>query len=195
MRLVISDWGGVVVDNADSVPSMAAELKMTATAFRALTADDTRLLLAGAISATEFWARFRQKTGQDVDEELWGREFRPVLNPAVLALLARVRQRVRVVAGTNTMDPHWPALQESGLFASFDAVYASHQMGLVKPEPDFYQRILDEERCDPSDALFFDDLPENVAGALRVGIHALRFCDPESFEVDLRSFGLLDGGL
>lgn len=192
MKLVISDLGGVVVDHADSVPAMAARFGMTAEAFRALTVEDTHLLLAGAITAQEFWSRFHQKTGRDVEEELWEEEFRPALNPAVLALLARVRKRVRVVAGTNTMDPHWPALQRSELFASFDAVYASHQMGLVKPDPSFYRRILDEERCDPAEALFFDDLPENVAGALRVGVRAFQFLDPDTLEVHLRSFGLLN---
>ncbi|GAB4304589.1 MAG: hypothetical protein Kow0097_01700 [Candidatus Bipolaricaulota bacterium] len=193
MKLAIVDWGGVVVDHADPVPAMAERLGMTADAFRQVTADDTRRLLGGQITAQAFWERFWQKTGRRVEEELWAKEFRPALNPAVLALLARVRRRVRVVAGTNTMDPHWPALQRSGLPALFDAVYASHVMGLVKPDPQFFLTILREESCDPSEAVFFDDVPENVRAAQGIGITAFQFRDPSELARTLRTLGLLDG--
>jgi len=193
VRLVISDLGGVVVDNADAVPAIAAELGMTAEAFRALMGEDTRFLMEGTITPHEFWSRFRDRTGREVEQDLWEREFRPRTNPAVLTLLDRVRRRARVVAGTNTMEPHWPALQRLGLLASFDAVYASHRMGLVKPDPRFYGRILAEEGCPPAEALFFDDVLENVAGARKAGITAWQFRDPGSLESALRSCGLLNG--
>ncbi len=195
MRLVISDLGGVVVDNADSVPAIAAELGMTAEAFRALMGEDTRLLMEGTITPQEFWSRFRDRTGREVGEDLWEREFRPRTNPAVLTLLNRVRRRARVVAGTNTMEPHWSALQRLGLLASFDAVYASHRMGLVKPDPRFYWRILAEERCPPAEALFFDDVAEHVRVAREIGMAAFPFRNPEDLERRLSSMGLLDGEL
>ncbi|HEU68067.1 MAG TPA: HAD family phosphatase [Candidatus Acetothermia bacterium] len=195
MKLVISDLGGVVVDKADPVPDMAARLELPVETFRALTAESTRLLLAGMITAQEFWARFFDQTGRRVEEDLWEKEFRPVVNPAVLSLVEKVRRRVRVVAGTNTMEPHWPALQKSGVLASFDAVYASHHMGLVKPDPHFYWRILREEECRPGEAVFFDDVAEHVRVAREIGMVAFPFRKPEDLERRLSSMGLLDGEL
>ncbi len=195
MKLVISDLGGVVVDNADPVPDMAARLELPVETFRALTAESTRLLLAGAITAKEFWARFSDQTGRRVKEDLWEKEFRPIVNPAMLSLIGKLRQRVRVVAGTNTMEPHCTALQKSGVLASFDAAYASHHMGLVKPDPHFYWEILRQEECRPSEAVFFDDVVEHVRVAREIGMTAFQFLSLEDLERRLSSMRLLDGGL
>lgn len=182
-----------MLDKADPVPDIAARLEMPVETFRALTADSTRLLLAGVITAQQFWERFSEQTGRRVEEELWEEEFRPVVNLTVLSLVAKLRRRVRVVAGTNTMEPHWPALQRSGVLASFDAVYASHHMGLVKPDPQFYWRILREEECRPSEAVFFDDFSEHVRVAREIGMAAFPFRDPEDLKRRLASMGLLEG--
>ncbi len=54
----------------------------------------------------------------------------------------------------------------------FEAVHYSHLMGLRKPDPQIYQRVLDEHGLAPKRTLFLDDNPDNIAAAARLGIVA-----------------------
>jgi FMN phosphatase YigB (HAD superfamily) len=46
-----------------------------------------------------------------------------------------------------------------------------------KPEPRVFEFILDQHKCEPSRAVYFDDLKENVYIANRLGIEAVLFDD------------------
>ena len=52
-----------------------------------------------------------------------------------------------------------------------DALYLSYEM---KPDESFFRRVLMAEQTLPSDCLFVDDGPRNVAAASQVGMHT--FC-------------------
>ncbi len=91
----------------------------------------------------------------------------------------------RIVAGTNTIDDHFRYHTERGDLDIFDAVYASHQIGLAKPDPAFYQYILNAESTAPERSVFFDDRSENVDAACGLGITAFRFTDCASLRRDL----------
>lgn len=75
---------------------------------------------------------------------------------------------------SNTNDDHWARFDPpAGRPAEYPAValiphrFASHRMGLAKPQPEMYAAF--EERMGLSDSpgsiLFLDDLPDNVAAA------------------------------
>ena len=49
--------------------------------------------------------------------------------------------------------------------------FASCEMGLVKPDPKIFERMLSEGNMLPSETLFLDDGPNNVATAATFGIH------------------------
>ena len=176
MNLAILDMGGVVCENTDTFPSVAAYLGLSEAEF-CTTADGAGLglLYCGMISEREFWEGFSRKYGRNLSQDLWGRFFRPRLNREVAGLISQLRRCARVVVGTNTFDSHYAALAESGHYAYFDAIYASNKMGVAKPAHEFYQRILDAEVCSPEEALFVDDVECNVAAAEAVGMRGVLF--------------------
>jgi glucose-1-phosphatase len=55
----------------------------------------------------------------------------------------------------------------------FDGVYYSHLIRLRKPDTDAYEYVLGDAEIKPEESVFIDDLPENIAGAERVGINGL----------------------
>lgn len=55
-----------------------------------------------------------------------------------------------------------------------DALYLSYRMKVMKPDETFFRRVLMEEQTPPSECLFVDDGPRNVAAASQVGINT--FC-------------------
>jgi len=57
--------------------------------------------------------------------------------------------------------------------ALFITPYYSHQMGMRKPDPASFQRILDQESLDAAETLFIDDNEPNVVAAASVGLQVL----------------------
>jgi epoxide hydrolase-like predicted phosphatase len=58
-----------------------------------------------------------------------------------------------------------------------DAVVYSHEEGMAKPDPRFYGVILERLSVEAEEALFIDDSPACVQGALDVGMRAIRYFD------------------
>jgi putative hydrolase of the HAD superfamily len=72
----------------------------------------------------------------------------------------------------------------------FDHLLLSHDFGLIKPEPAFYQAALDRAGVAPDRAAFFDDIPEYAEAATALGIRGHVFRDVEEFKGQLRDLGL-----
>lgn len=56
---------------------------------------------------------------------------------------------------------------------------------MVKPDPTFYQLLIDQYQLDPDRCVFIDDLETNLEGARAVGLHTLLFESPAQAEADL----------
>lgn len=68
--------------------------------------------------------------------------------------------------------------------------FVSAYYHLLKPSHEIYERFLQEFSLNPQECLFFDDLQENVDGAIACGIHAHRFCGKNDAVNTLRQFGI-----
>jgi FMN phosphatase YigB (HAD superfamily) len=66
----------------------------------------------------------------------------------------------------------------------------SCRVGLSKPSPTIYQHTLREVGAMPDEAVFIDDLYENVQAAASVGINAFHFTSPDELLRDFSRFGL-----
>ncbi|MCL2445370.1 MAG: HAD family phosphatase [Oscillospiraceae bacterium] len=60
-------------------------------------------------------------------------------------------------------------------FTQFDGMFASCDVGLLKPDEAFYRAFLQHFHLQAAECLFIDDLPENCVGANRVGIDTFCF--------------------
>ena len=58
---------------------------------------------------------------------------------------------------------------------SFDVQFHSWQVGLAKPDPEFFTHIVNSLGLEPDEAVFVDDMHENVMGARAAGLHAVHF--------------------
>nr|WP_093519340.1 HAD family phosphatase [Stigmatella erecta] len=120
---------------------------------------------------------------------LWSSHF--TVHEAVLPLVEALEDRVKRVLLSNTnvlhvayLRPRLPLLQR------FDAVLMSCEVGLVKPEPAFFQLALARAGCAPHEAAFFDDLPEYVEAANALGIRGHLFTTAPAFAAQLAALGL-----
>lgn len=68
----------------------------------------------------------------------------------------------------------------------FDQTFYSCDLGLAKPDPAYFQAILDSVGKDGSSTLFIDDNEANIKGAISAGLHAELYDLSEGMDV-LRS--------
>lgn len=95
----------------------------------------------------------------------------------MLALVDRVRAAGALTAmGTNQNPVRGRYMLDHLPYAEhFDALFHSWQIGRVKPDPAFFTHIVDALGIEPRQAVFVDDMAENVAGARRAGLWAVQF--------------------
>ena len=58
-------------------------------------------------------------------------------------------------------------------FDIFEGGIISWKVGLIKPDPAIYQRLMDDWGVIPEESLFIDDLSKNVAAAEELGFSGL----------------------
>ena len=102
------------------------------------------------------------------------------VRPKVIAIMHKLREQGdRVVILSNTNHLHcefWPT-EYPEVTQAADKIYLSYKMGVRKPEPVIFQRLLNEEDASVQDAIFFDDNLENVEAARALGIHSIHVTD------------------
>jgi putative hydrolase of the HAD superfamily len=72
-----------------------------------------------------------------------------------------------------------------------DTAFASHLIGLRKPDARVYHHVATELGVEPSDLVFFDDNAANVEAALGLGMQAWRVEGIEALRKRLMALGYL----
>ncbi|MFT2109650.1 HAD family hydrolase [Marinomonas sp. 2405UD68-3] len=90
-----------------------------------------------------------------------------------LDLVREVKPQCHKAVLSNTNSAHWPRLMvEMKLGGVFQSYFASHQMGLVKPEKEVYAYVIESLNVAPEEILFIDDNLINVEAARMLGVIA-----------------------
>lgn len=63
--------------------------------------------------------------------------------------------------------------------------FLSYEIHALKPEPEYYAKVIRGLAVDPSEIVFIDDRPENVAGAEGAGMRGVLFRDAETLQQTL----------
>lgn len=185
--LFIFDMGGVVT-NTFKMDSIYNKLKVTKTDFMDICKSDNNdiwhKLETGIISASDFWNEYNKRVQSipnalTAQTDLFRLFFHPTENLTTIELIKNLKSKHRVVCGTNTIQSHWENHMERGDYSYFHQTYASNKIGCAKPDPHFFELILEAEETKAGDAFFTDDKAENVAAAASLGIHAELFTSAE----------------
>jgi len=148
----------------------------------------------GRMPPRELYRIFREDLGFFGDFEafrrLWCDNF--TLDRDAEALLKKVSRRCPVYLLSNTNHMHYEFIRKNFAFPRFiRGAVLSFRLGLRKPGAAIYEAALRRARVRPREALFIDDMLENVEGARRAGMRALRFEGAKKLERELRKLGLL----
>ncbi len=78
-----------------------------------------------------------------------------------------------------------------GFLGKFSDIVVSGQVRMRKPDAEIYTHALDKFGLRSDEAVFVDDLPENVAAAIELGVHGIQFTSADALRRELEDLGLL----
>jgi epoxide hydrolase-like predicted phosphatase len=193
VRAVIFDLGGVLVRTEDRTlrTQLAERLGLTYNELSALIFDSPSAHQAtkGEITAAEHWEAIQEALSVPQDEIIkvkqgfWGGDR---LDENLVNYLRDLRPQYKTALLSNAWDDLRQMLEgEWKIDDAFDEIIISAEVGLAKPDPRIYQRVIADLDVVPAEAVFVDDFPENVAGASLQGLHAIHFNDSDQALRDL----------
>jgi 2-haloacid dehalogenase len=113
--------------------------------------------------------------------------------PGTVEILHELRERgVPVYAITNWSAETFPfALERFDFLKWFNGIVVSGDVKLLKPDRRIFDLFFQRFGVNANEAVYVDDMQRNVDGAKAIGMHAIRFTDPDELRRDLASAGLL----
>lgn len=114
--------------------------------------------------------------------------------PETVEIFRRLKEsgRYKIYALTNWQTGLFDiALVRYAFLHWFDGRVVSGEEKIRKPDPAFYQRLLDRYNVKSSEALFIDDNLRNIKAAEAMGIRSIHFTGPAALELSLIELGIL----
>ncbi len=196
IRAVIFDMGGVLVelgpltDILGDDPSPAAEFWS-----QWLSSPVVRAFEMGRCSADEFGERLAADlglpfTGKEMIERF--RTWSKGLYSGAAELVRSIDGLVEVGVLSNTNALHWTTqVDHEEIRSLFTRTYLSYELGMVKPDAEIFQHVLDDLSLRAESVLFFDDNQENIDAARSAGLTAELCRGPDGARTVLLAHGLI----
>ena len=114
-------------------------------------------------------------------EAIWN-SFLGIIKLDKLYLMLDLKEKFNVLILSNTNAIHQRAfdrrvgehIPSKTMADMVHMAYYSHELGLRKPDPHIYQKVIDLQNLNPAKTIFFDDRLENITAAQDSGIQAIQ---------------------
>ncbi len=147
----------------------------------------------GKLGDAEYWRAVLRRAGvaPSAEDTAIERYLEPV--PGTLELARRLRAAgLRVgILSNDTADMAGARRRKLGYGDLFDPIIISAEVGQTKPGRAIFDHAVRLLGLPASQVLFVDNSEENVQGARRAGLRAIRFVDAAALEAELKRMRLL----
>jgi len=183
IRAVIWDMGGVAVRTEDQAPRqrLAERFHMSPAELGHLVFDSKESVQAtvGEVPEEAVWQNVAERLGLaagglvDFMREFWAGD---VCDAELYNFIKGLRPGYKTGLLSNAWSNARTVLdQRFHLLDAFDVVIISAEVHLAKPDRRIYQLALDRLGVSAVEAIFVDDVQENVDAAISLGIQGVRF--------------------
>ncbi len=193
IRAVIFDFGGVLIRQIDNRPriELASQLKIPVTRIAELIffGETAQKASRGEIPVSAHWEAVRLALGiapADMPaflDKYWSADD---VNWTLVEFIRGLRPRYKVGLLSNAWDDLRHTMhQRWDIDGLFDAMVISAEVKLVKPDPRIFHMAVERLQVLPVEALFVDDVAENVTAARKEGLAAIQYVDEQQALEDL----------
>lgn len=148
----------------------------------------------GQITEDEYWQSFSRAIRRDCDiaclKKTAQEQVREV--PGTRAVIESLRRQYYQLGLLSVHVREWVEFCEKRFrFHNYFSIRQySFEIGLCKPDPRVYLKILEDLNCPAKDAVFIDDRTRNVQAARDLGIQGIQFENAEKLRRDLAALGI-----
>jgi HAD superfamily hydrolase (TIGR01509 family) len=196
--VILFDLGGVLIE----LGGVDRMLKLCNQAFSAdelwerwLASEAVRRFESGRAGPDEFGAAILDEFQLSITAAQFLEEFTiwpKGIFPGSFELLEQLSTSYRLACLSNTNSLHWPRVcDEMGLARYFELTFASHLVGMLKPDAEIFQHVVAQLGCPPARILFLDDNQLNIASARATGMVARRVAGLDEVRAALAEVGVL----
>ncbi len=194
IKAVIFDMGGVLLRTMDTTPrdKLAQQIGISRHDLEMLVFASQTSLLAetGAIRESDHWAsvfdtlKIPPEEQAGFQRKFWSKD---QVDYDLIEFIGELHENYRTGLLSNAWDGIRPAIQDRfpHMLDVFDVAVFSAEVGMRKPDPRYYEWILDQLGVAAPEAIFVDDWQPNVDAALEIGIKAIQFSNPQQCRQDL----------
>lgn len=133
----------------------------------------------GKLDASAFYEALRKQLEISLPDDIMREGWNAIIRdekPGIRDCLEQLARRYPLYVLTNTNPEHemvW-AEKHRDLLSYFEKIFVSSHMGYRKPDAAAYLHVSQSIGVPCSEILFFDDADENVEGARKAGMQAIR---------------------
>src|SRR5579872_5807994 len=198
IRAIISDIGRVIVgvDVSRAMQGLSSSIPLSPKEIWSAIEKDPRFpdLQDGRITARDWHLHIVRRLGGNLTYDQFTQAWNAALLPETLqpdSLWAGLAKKYRLSLLSNT-DPIHVAHMESTFtfFKYFPVRIYSCVVGSSKPKPVIYQEALRATKVKANEAVYIDDLEENVAAASSLGMIGVHCADPSTLRDRLTTAGV-----
>ncbi len=182
-RAVIFDFGGVLIQEVDDRPrlELARQLRVPLSRIDELIffSETSRKASGGEIPVSQHWEAVRLALGiaqEDMPiflDKYWSAD---EVNHELLEYIRRLRPRYKVGLLSNAWDDLRQTMhQRWNIDGLFDVMIISAEVKLLKPDPRVFRLAMERLQVQPGEAVFIDDVMENVEAARKEGLVAIQY--------------------
>lgn len=145
----------------------------------------------GTLSTDKFFETLHSLFHGDFSKENIHEAFDAIIqtdNREIISFVKSVRQHYRIAVLSNTCASHWEKVKKtSSVISLFPEVFTSFQLGAMKPDRIVFEKVCSSLNILPHEAVFIDDLIENVDGATSVGMQGIVFVNTHQLELTFQN--------
>ncbi|MGE3801369.1 MAG: HAD family hydrolase [Candidatus Kapaibacterium sp.] len=199
IECVLFDLGGVVVE-LTGVETMIAwsggDITEEDVWHRWLHSEAVRSFESGQIEIAQFGVELVEELKLTVTPEEFLRGFGSWLGGTYRGteqIIPLLRKSVAVGCLSNTNPLHWEIMtSQFTLHELFDHHFLSFEIGMMKPDREIFEHVVEKIGIPPRQILYFDDNKLNVEGAKSVGMVSRHAKGMEDVAKILREEGMVD---
>lgn len=156
----------------------------------------TGIFEEGKLSPEDFFSGVKGLLGLDISYagfvSIWNEVFfLSAKNRFVYSIANNLKSNYKIGILSNINVLHYEYIKENfPIFNIFDKVFASFQLGSIKPNPSIYNNVLSELKVEPEEVFYTDDREELVKSASALGINSFVFNSVNKLKKDLINSGV-----
>lgn len=196
---IILDLGGVLVEafGKEFLAYASQKLGVSTQKLGEAVQKEEPPLQRGEITAIKFWQNICKELGvnypnEEILQSLWVKPYveHAKIKEDALTLIKRLKGKYKLAILSNTIDEHNQINKKRGLYDGFDAVLLSNEVGMRKPEIEFFEAVARKLNLSFNELLFVDDERRWVEAARNYGLGAILFLSAEQLEKEFEKFGI-----